>query len=121
MVFSRTTIFGKLDEFVWRVKLSVSAFIHASAFEPVIKLKSGAYIDLNTRKIVLPEDTHIHCKGNLKFSSDKHVVIQSGKNNEPGRHGYVHSIWLNPKEDRHGRPLLNEDYLKHVTKFDTKL
>jgi hypothetical protein len=95
----------KLQETAWRFKVAALAFVQAPTLKPIIKLENGAYIDLSNKKIVLPEDFHIHARGNLKLTSDKHVVIRSGRNSDPEREGYVHSIWVNADEDSLGRPL----------------
>jgi len=89
---------------IWRFRLAVLAFVQAPSLEPIIKLKNGAYIDLSSKKIVLAEDTHIHCEGDLIISSAKHLMLESGKGAED-REGYVNGIWFNPSKDIYGRPL----------------
>lgn len=99
------TVQNKMQQLAWRVRLSILAFVQAPSLEPIIRLKDGSYIDLSTKKIVLTEDTHIHCNGNLKLTSDKHVVIRSGRTPDPLREGYIHSVWTNANEDELGRPI----------------
>ena len=108
-IISLNYIQVKIQEFTWRCKLAMLAFVQAPSLEPIVKLKDGSYIDLSKKKIVLTGDIHIHCEGNLKLSSDKHILIESGRTKEE-RNGYLHSIWFNAKEDEQGRPLKDEEY-----------
>lgn len=99
---------SKVQETAFRFKLAALAFKQASNLKPIIKLKNGAYIDLSSKTIVLPQDTHIHCDGNLKLTSDKNIIMRAGLTPDPDRPGYMYGIWNNTEEDSLGRPLKKE-------------
>ena len=45
-------------------------------------------------------------KGELKIDCDEHVLISSGKNEDPNRKdGVNYSVWLNPSFDENNKPI----------------
>ena len=45
-------------------------------------------------------------KGELKIDCDEHVLISSGKNEDPNRKDCVnYSVWLNPSFDENNKPI----------------
>jgi hypothetical protein len=70
-----------------------------------IVFTNGVTIDMENKRIILPDDFSVHATGNLRLTADKHVIIKSGQGVEESRRGYHYSIWLNSDEDDAGRPL----------------
>lgn len=92
-----------------RVRWAWLAFT-APALKPVVQLEHGAYMDLANRRIVVPGEFHIHAQGNLRLSSDEHVILRSGAI-EHGGEGY---IFFNTREDEWGNPIReNHNVLEH--------
>lgn len=94
-----------LTKFLTRLNWAVKAF--NSPIYSQIQLGNGVILDLDNQKIIIPGDFALHTEGNLRLSSDKHVIIKSGQTEEP-RPGYIHGIWLNSEEDQFGQPLLDQ-------------
>jgi hypothetical protein len=102
-----------LSKLIVRTKLAIKAFSTpvCSHFE----ILPGVVFDIENKRIIITGDFSLHTEGNLRLSSDKHVIIKSGQSEEE-RTGYVHGIWLNSIEDSEGKPLLADD--KHVEDID---
>lgn len=71
----------------------------------VLHTRNGVTIDLTQKKITVHDDFHLHTEGELKFSTDKDLILLSGRSPNPDRPGYRYSIWKNPPFDAEGRPL----------------
>ncbi len=95
--------------FFQRLKWAASAF---ARHDPIIILDNGMKLDLENRKLIIPSDFHLHTEGDLRLSSDKHVILHSGRTPE-SREGYVHGVWVNPDIDEYGRPLLDDSEDDH--------
>lgn len=95
-----------VERFTW----AVTAF-RAPRYEPVIKLADGIALDLHTKQIVIDGDFGVYATGNVTFRAEKHVIIESGRDDDPQRPGYRHSIWFNPDYDGFGRPVPEEQHL----------
>jgi hypothetical protein len=81
-------------------------FFTKEANQPeIITFANGVVIDIENKRIILPDDFALHTTGNLRLTSDKHIIIKSGQGDEPDRPGYQYSIWLNSAEDEAHRPL----------------
>lgn len=76
----------------------------------VLKMFFGdnLHIRVDKNKIIIDSPINIHCTQTMCLSSDKHIILSSGKTKEE-RHGYRHSVWLNPDIDYLGRPLMTLD------------
>lgn len=99
--------------FLQRLRLAALAFINAPKFGDVIQIgNSGVTLDLRKNKIVLTQETHIHCTENFTISSDKHLMLDSGRNIEGDREGYMNGVWINTDKDHLGRPI------QYVTAYD---
>jgi hypothetical protein len=87
---------------------------------PCIKMKNGVIIDIENQRVIIPGDFNLHTTGNLRLTSDKHVIIKSGRTPEE-RDGYVYGVWINSEEDNQGNPLLEQEtnYLE-VEKHDDR-
>jgi hypothetical protein len=79
-------------------------FAKEASCPDIIQFANGVIIDVENRRIILPDDFALHTTGNLRLSADKHVIIKSGQGEEE-RPGYRYSIWLNSEEDGACRPL----------------
>lgn len=90
--------------FGWRFRLAVLAFKQASNLTPVITLKNGTKVDLESKQIIFEGDTNLHCTGNLTISADKHLMLDTSKLPEE-REGYVYSVWFNSDKDNSNRPI----------------
>lgn len=84
--------------------MAITAFRQADEFSTCLNMGNGILLDLKTKKIIIPQDFHLHCEGDLVLSSAKHVIISSGRTPE-SREGYTHSIWFNSKLDADKRPV----------------
>lgn len=95
----------KINNITKRFKKAYLALLDAN---PTHKIDLGQgfeiEIDLEKKLIILPEGFHIHSKGDLSLTADKHLLLESGKDEEE-RKGYVHGIWFNADVDEQGRPL----------------
>ncbi len=87
-----------------KLKLCLMILISKN-FKPTIKFSNGVELDIKNNKIILTKPLHIHCMEDIKLTSDKNVIIESGKKNDPNRPGYNYSIWLNCPKDSNGNPL----------------
>lgn len=77
--------------------------------KPRISLEDGSVIDFEKGEIVINGDLTLNVKGNLYIKADKHIIINSGREKEKEREGYIYSIWLNSDIDSNGLPLKNEE------------
>lgn len=76
-----------------------------SSTEPVTLTKHVVY-DPEQGVIIVKQDTHIHFTDQIKITSDKDVIIKSGRKDNPDRPGYRYSIWQNSDEDELRRPIM---------------
>lgn len=81
----------------------------SKSFKPVLRFDDGTEIDFRSNKIILRNTLNIHCKEDIKISSEKNIIIDSGKKYDPERSGYRYSIWLNCPKDEKGNPLKTGD------------
>ena len=103
---------------IWqRFYLAYSAF--TSDLSPYIRLKNGSIVDLNNQRLIILGDFTLHTTGNLKLTSDKHIILKSGRLPEE-RAGYTYSIWFNSEEDQFGNPLLDKDLNKDFEYLEEK-
>jgi len=74
---------------------------------PVIRFSNGVEFDLESNRVVLNEPTHIHAKETLRITTDKHLILNSGQIQVPGKpEGYPYGIWENTQLDDNGDPIL---------------
>ncbi len=95
-----------LTKFLTKLNWAVKAF--NSACPTQVAIGQGIVLDLVSNRIVIQGDFELYTKGHLRLRSDKHVIINSGRDEEQ-RPGYIHAIWLNSDEDDFGRPILADD------------
>jgi hypothetical protein len=114
--YQQTAWFNKLWQ---RCYLAYMAFM-SSNLSPCIKTKNGVIIDIENQRVIIPGDFNLHTTGNLRLTSDRHIIIKSGRTPEE-RDGYVYGVWLNSEEDSNGNPLLEQEtnYLE-VNKDDNR-
>lgn len=85
-----------------RISWSIKAF-KAPSKQPVLHLGNGVMLNLEHGVVVIDGDFDVCATGNLRLRAEKHLILESGQNQEE-RPGYLHSIWLNPVYDDAGRP-----------------
>jgi len=74
---------------------------------PVIRFANGVEFDLESNRVILTEPTHIHARETLKITTDKHLILNSGQTQVPGKpEGYPYGIWENTQLDENGDPIL---------------
>lgn len=83
--------------FLPRLRAAIQAFIHPAP--PPLRF------DAATQRWVLEGDLAVHLTGSLRLSTDKHIILQSGRTPVPGRPGYVHGVWTNPPLNAEGQPV----------------
>lgn len=88
-------------------------FAPLSDLRPVFRL-NGVEIDLNRRLVVVSEPFNLHCTENLKLSSNKHVLLESGQGTEHRRPNYLYSVWINSPTDQYGDPVIAEEPKYHI-------
>lgn len=76
----------------------------AKFFNP-IQRGDGWELDTSTNTLTIKKDFKLKIEGTLEIQSNKDIVIDSGRNENPDRPGYLHSIWLNSPKDQDGKPL----------------
>jgi hypothetical protein len=77
--------------------------------QPEISLTPTSKVKFGENKVYFHGDFHLTSSGSLYLSADKHVIIESGQDQEPERPGYRHSVWINSPKDNFGRPLKDEE------------
>jgi hypothetical protein len=105
-----------LNRFWQRCYLMYLAF-KSKDLTPCIKMKNGIIVDLDNQRLIIPGDFNLHTTGNLRLTSDKHIIIKSGRVPEE-RPGYVYGIWFNSDEDSDGKPLLDNAKYLEDKKYD---
>lgn len=77
-------------------------------------------INVTSGKITFYKEFNIHCKENLSITSDKHVIIMSGRDlSEDGE--TLHSVWTNPDVNEDNEPILvDKKNPKALTKYINK-
>lgn len=93
-----------LTNFFNRIALAVKAFNKPNVM--CIEIGNGVILDLSNNRLVIPGDFEFHAEGNLRLTSDRHIILKSGQDADR-REGYTHSIWLNSEEDENGDPLFS--------------
>lgn len=81
-------------------------------YSPVIKTANDVLIDLEKRKIIISGDFHMHCTGDLRLSSDKHILLNSGEGYD-STVGERWGIWLNSDTDSRGKPITDTFIEQH--------
>ncbi len=69
----------------------------------VIQLSNGVMLDLASNQVIVEGDFSLHSTGNIRLSSDEHVIVESGRGFDD--RGEVQGIWLNPVYDDSGQPI----------------
>lgn len=87
-----------------RASWAVKAF-NATSLSPVIALENGLLFDPTRNLLIINGDCQIHSTGSMRISARKHVILQSGQDDEGDRPGYLNSIWFNPELDDENRPI----------------
>lgn len=94
--------------FIEKLKLCLM-ILTSKNFKPILRFNNGVEIDLKYNKIILTKPMHLHCTEDITISSEKNIIIDSGKKDDPNRPGYKYSIWLNCNKDSNGNPLKIEE------------
>ena len=76
--------------------------------EPILHLPGDTTIQLQQNSIKIEGDLHLNASGSIYLFADKHIVLQSGRTEEPNRPGYLYSIWMNSDLDQNMNPLKKE-------------
>lgn len=76
--------------------------------EPTLYLSADTKIQLQQNSIKIEGDLHLNASGSIYLFADKHIVLQSGRTEEPDRPGYLYSIWMNSDLDQNMNPLKKE-------------
>jgi hypothetical protein len=76
-------------------------------FNKILKMIFGKNFQFEylNGKLVINTPLSIHCTNTISLSSDKHIILSSGRTIEQDRPGYNYGVWLNPDLDKLGRPL----------------
>lgn len=96
--------------FLSKIKLIFSLLF--KNFNPVIKFDNGVEFDLKNKKVILNNPLEIKSKENITITSEKHLILNSGKSPEH-RPGYYYSIWENSSFDEYGNPIRLHMYFKN--------
>lgn len=87
-----------------KIKLCLM-ILFSEKYKPTIKINNEIEIDFSANKIVFSKPLHIHCKEDITLSSEKNIIINSGRSEDPRRPGYTYGIWLNCPVDENNLPL----------------
>lgn len=79
--------------------------LFSEKYKPTLKINNEIEIDFSANKIIFSKPLHIHCKEDITLSSEKNIVINSGRSEDPRRPGYTYGIWLNCPVDENNLPL----------------
>lgn len=75
-------------------------------WRPKIRFDNGVELDFDRHAIVMNHPTQLHCKENFSITTNKNLILESGRTPDPERPGYVYAIWENCDRDHQGRPIL---------------
>jgi len=84
-----------------RIKQSIKE----SLINRILKMVCGNDFQYKKGRLIINTPLNIHCTDTIALSSDKHILLSSGRKQEDDRPGYNYGVWLNPDLDNFGRPL----------------
>ena len=86
------------------IKPETSLDVKQEALQAVNSLVENNVItyDKETNTIIFNSDIKFHFKGNVDFTSDRHIIMSSGGGFDPSIN-YRHAIWLNPEYNDDGK------------------
>lgn len=91
-----------------RIKLAWQLLV-GSQWKPKIRFSNGVELDFSTQTILMDQPTTLLSKENLKIITHKHLILESGQTQVPGKpDGYPYGIWENTRLDENGDPILEQ-------------
>lgn len=91
-------------------------------YKVVVEGEEILSVDLRTKTITLCDGWKIKSTGNFYIDADKHILVNSGCDDDPKRPGYRHSVWINTPIDGEGYPVkANPDTLLKLQGERSKL
>lgn len=92
----------------WTTRFKLIVAMLREDWKPVVRFRNGVELDFSTNSVILNQPTAIHARDNLTITSDKHLMMNSGRRQVEGREpGYVYGFWANTDLDRNGDPILD--------------
>ena len=100
------------------IKPETSLDVKQEALSAVKSLVENNVItyDKETNTIIFNSNIKFHFKGNVDFTSDKHIIMSSGSGYDSSIN-YRHAIWLNPEYNEQGKLYADNS----VPRIDTKV
>lgn len=90
------------DKVLFKMKMIYYSIVNKE-YNYIIK-DDNFLIDLKNKTITIDGEFSIHSTGNMKLSSDKHLIFKSGVNTN-GSEGF---IFFNSLEDQEGNPIIEK-------------
>lgn len=92
--------------FLGKLKL-IGMLFSKRAWKPKIRFSNGLEMDFSNHSIIMQEPLRIHSTRSLYFTTDEHLILNSGRRQVPDKpDGYTYGVWANTDLDQNGEPIL---------------